>query len=283
MFHEGYPKYYKIPATIDDSGNLWYLFLQGTAPGEMEYYISHPDVANDTCVRLLLQDHTYDTLKSVQHRINEFIRDRVKADPALAKVKVLSLGGAAGLYAAANDVLYQLDFINITFVLGIVFLFSAISFRSVVAGLLFIISCVMANFGAFIYMNLHGIGLTIDTIPVISLGIGLGVDYGIYVVARISDEVFAGESLESAIDIALRHTGAAVLTTFFVMIGGILPWTFSPLLFHSQMSILLIILMFLNMVSGCLILPCFIAWKRPRFCSVTAPVRMPPYDEIVAR
>ena len=74
----------------------------------------------------------------------------------------------------------RLDFINITFVLMVIYLCCAFSFRSPVAGVLFIVSCVMANFGAFIYMNARDIGLTIDTIPVISLGIGLGVDYGIY-------------------------------------------------------------------------------------------------------
>jgi len=54
----------------------------------------------------------------------------------------------------------------------------------------------MANFGAFVYMNARDNGLTIDTIPVISLGIGLGVDYGIYTVVRIRDEVRRGAFVE---------------------------------------------------------------------------------------
>jgi hypothetical protein len=123
----------------------------------------------------------------------------------------------------------------------------------------------MANFGAFVYMNARDIGITIDTIPVISLGIGLGVDYGIYTVARIQDEVINGASIEGAISTALHTTGAAVFSTFAVMIGGILPWAFSPLLFHNEMSVLLVFLMAANMVAGVLILPAFIAWYRPRF------------------
>jgi len=133
------------------------------------------------------------------------------------------------------------------------------------AGALFIVSCVMANFGAFIYMNARNIGLTIDTIPVISLGIGLGVDYGIYTVARIRDEVMGGASVDEAVETALRSTGASVFSTFAVMIGGILPWAFSPLLFHNEMSVLLIFLMATNMIAGVLILPAYIAWRRPRF------------------
>jgi uncharacterized protein len=127
----------------------------------------------------------------------------------------------------------------------------------------------MANFGAFMYMSARDIGLTIDTIPVISLGIGLGVDYGIYTVARIRDEVIGGRPLEDAITTALRTTGAAVFSTFAVMIGGILPWAFSPLLFHNEMSLLLIFLMATNMIAGVLILPCFIRGASPGLSAST--------------
>ena len=188
-----------------------------------------------------------------------------KVIPSLDKIKFEYLGGLAGLYAAANTVLFRLDIINITFVLLVVLVFSTIEFRAITAGLLFVLSCVLANFAAFIYMGIRGIGLTIDTVPVISLGIGLGVDYGIYIVARIRDEVGRGCSIEDAIVIAITGTGAAVFSTFAVMVGGILPWVFSPLQFHSQMSVLLSFLMFTNMVAGILILPAFIAWARPGF------------------
>ena len=171
----------------------------------------------------------------------------------------------AGLYAAANDVLFELDLINITFVLIVIFVFSVLAFRSFVAGILFVASCVLANFAAFIYMRVRDIGLTIDTLPVISLGIGLGVDYGIYVVARIQDEVMRGVSVEDAIVTGISATGAAVFSTFSVMVGGIVPWAFSPLLFHNQMSVLLTFLMFTNMFAGVLVLPAFIAWSRSGF------------------
>ena len=156
----------------------------------------------------------------------------------------------------------------------VIYVCCAFTFRSLTAGALFIISCVMANFGAFVYMNARGIGLTIDTIPVISLGIGLGVDYGIYTVARICDEVARGARIEDSITTALRTTGAAVFSTFAVMVGGILPWTFSPLLFHNEMSMLLIFLMGTNMIAGVLILPAYIAWRQPAF--VTRYLSAPP-------
>jgi predicted RND superfamily exporter protein len=262
MFHYGNPKYLGVPRMPDDVMGLYFLFVQGTAPGEAEEWINLN--TNDGILRVLLADHTYKTLNDIQARLAEFIHRR-QWDPAYKKVEILYMGGVAGLYAAANDVLYQLDFINITFVLAVVFLFCAVVYRSIVAGVLFVISCIAANFAAFIYMRIADIGITIDTIPVISLGIGLGVDYGIYAVSRICDECAEGRRLEDAIMTALRGTGAAVLATFSVIVGGLAPWVFSPVLFHNEMSVLLIILMSTNVIVGLLILPAYIAWARPRF------------------
>jgi predicted RND superfamily exporter protein len=74
-----------------------------------------------------------------------------------------------------------------------------------------------------------------------------------------------GVKLNDAIVTGLRSTGAWVFCTFAVMVGGIFAWVFSPLLFHSEMSILLILLMGANMLAGLLILPALIALRRPRF------------------
>jgi hypothetical protein len=278
IFRNGFPKFRSMPSSqvpsafqkgmstgVELGGNLWYLFLAGTAPGEMERFYAHPPHVTSACIRVLLADHTYGRLNRLRDDIKKFVAERVTADPDLNKVQVSYLGGSAGLFLGANDVLKDLDFLNITFVLAIIYLCCAVAFRSPVAGALFIVSCVMANFGAFVYMNARDIGLTIDTIPVISLGIGLGVDYGIYTVARIRDEVSRGATIEDGVTTALRTTGGAVFSTFAVMVGGILPWVFSPLLFHNEMSVLLIFLMGTNMIAGVLILPSYIAWRRPRF------------------
>ncbi len=263
MFHYAEPKYRTVPATTDDAYGLFTLYVMGTAPGEADWWLSM--LNNDACMRVLLRDHTYETLNRLQHRLDAFVTERSRSDPAFRRVDVLYLGGIAGLYAAANDVLYKIDFLNITFVLAVVFLFCAVTYRSMVAGLLFVTSCIAANFAAFIYMRAMDIGITIYTIPVISLGIGLGVDYGIYTISRVVDECTKGRDLEDAITTALRGTGAAVLATFSVIVGGLAPWMFSPVMFHHQMAVLLIILMFTNLVMGLSILPAYVAWARPRF------------------
>lgn len=263
MFHYAVPKFRSLPVTQSEASFLWLLFAQGTAPGEAAQW--QDDMHGDTVLRVLLTDHTYGTLNTLQARLRRFVQQRQAWDPALSKVSVLYLSGLAGLYAAANDVLATVDFLNITFVLAVVFILCAIEYRSIVAGVLFVVACIAANFAAFIFMRLADIGITIDTIPVISLGIGLGVDYGIYTVSRILDECAAGNRLEDAITRSLRGTGAAVLATFLVIVAGLAPWLLSPVLFHHEMTELLIIVMFTNLIMGLLILPAYIAWAQPAF------------------
>jgi len=266
MFHYGHPKFLRIPESTSLAGNLWYLYLSGTAPGEMERYIPTTQ-ADATSIRVLLRDHTYDTLNRLLAEVDDFYKLRAQPDPTVAQVKVKVLGGIGGLYAAANQVLKYTDFFNLTLTLIAVGICCAFEFVSIIAGLLFIAASVLGNFGAFIYMNLRDLTLTIDTIPVVSLGIGLGIDYGIYTMAAIRDEVMRGKDIEDAITTAMRGTGGAVLNTLFVMVGGLSIWTLSPVDFHVRMAQLLIFLMITNAITGVVILPSFVSAFRPRFIS----------------
>jgi predicted RND superfamily exporter protein len=275
MFHYAHPKFLRVPDTIQLSGNLWYLYLSGTAPGEMERYIPNSQ-AEATCIRVLLRDHTYDTLNRLLTEINDFQKSRMSTDPGLSKVKTAYMGGIAGLYAAANQVLKYTDFFNLTLTLLAVGICCAVEFRSIVAGLLFIAASVLGNFGAFIYMNARNLTLTIDTIPVVSLGIGLGIDYGIYTMAAIRDEVISGKEITDAITTAMRGTGQAVLNTLFVMIGGLSIWTFSPVDFHVRMAELLIFLMITNAITGVIILPSFVSAFKPWFIRRYVPTEETP-------
>src|SRR5579863_477658 len=79
MFHYGHPKFQRIPENTVLGGNLWYLYLSGTAPGEIERYIPNAQ-AQATCIRVLLRNHTYDTLNTLLAEIDSFERTRVNPD-----------------------------------------------------------------------------------------------------------------------------------------------------------------------------------------------------------
>jgi len=264
MFHYGHPKFFGMPRNPQQAGNLWYQFLGGTAPGEMQHYIPNAK-AKETCIRVLLRDHTGPTLDRIRVKIGTFLKSYAGGKSAYSKVTVSYLGGVAGLYAAANDVLYRVTMENIALVLLCVFVFCTALCGSWLAGFIFVFSCVLANFTVFIYMYLCGINLTIDSVPVISLAIGLGIDYGISTVSCMRAEMMAGHRLDDAVRLALKSAGASVLSTFCVIIGGILPWVFSPAQFHHQMAVLLTILLATNVLAGVWFVPAFISWSGPGF------------------
>src|SRR6516225_3766405 len=99
MFHNGYPKFIAIPTGFDQSryqktsigvelgGNLWFMFLGGTAPGEMERFFAHSPHVQSSCIRLLLPDHTYSRLNRLRDDIQTFVQKRISPDPKLREVK----------------------------------------------------------------------------------------------------------------------------------------------------------------------------------------------------
>jgi uncharacterized protein len=265
LLHYGYPKYLSIPTSDQMSANLWSFFFGASAPDEPRSYFAHSPQMTSACVRLLLPDHSNARLTRLRDDLDYFVKHRVEADPALAQVKLRYLGGDAGLYQATDDVVAHLNLVNVGLTLAAILIICALMFRSIVAGVIFAVAAVMANAIAFTYMNWQGIGLTADTIPLISLGIGLGISFAIYIVARIRDEAIAGSGLNEAAALALRSTGARVVSTAIVIIGGIVPWVFSPMLFHNEMSVLLILLMVTNLLVGLVIVPAVIVWARPHF------------------
>jgi predicted RND superfamily exporter protein len=265
LLHYGSPKFISTSNDAGLTGTIWMMFFSSATSDDIRGFFARSPDMTSSCIRVLLPDQTYARLARLRADLDAFVRARVATDPGLNHIKLLYLGGDAGVVLATDEVLGGLNVTNLALTLAVILLCCAIMFRSLVAGLLFVFTCVAANVVAFIYMQYHSIGLTIDIIPILSLGIGLGINYGIYTVYRIRDEVCNGTALDQAIAIGIGTTGIWVLASYVVMVGGILPWAFSPLLFHNQMSILLILLMSANLIAGVLLLPALIAWTRPRF------------------
>src|SRR5229473_4612200 len=103
MFHNGFPKFRGIPGSAQLGGNLWYMFFGGTAPGEMERFFAYSPHMTNSCIRVLLSDHTYSRLNRLRDDLQTFVEQRVTPDPRLKEVSVRYLGGEAGLFLAANE------------------------------------------------------------------------------------------------------------------------------------------------------------------------------------
>jgi predicted RND superfamily exporter protein len=116
------------------------------------------------------------------------------------------------------------------------------------------------------YISFMGIGMNINSLPVTAVGMGIGVDYILYVVDRIRREVPLEGSIINGIKRAISTTGMAVTFTATTMIAGIIPWYFmSSLRFSAEMALLLAILLVTHWLSALLLTPALFAIIKPRF------------------
>jgi len=111
-----------------------------------------------------------------------------------------------------------------------------------------------------------GIGLDVNTLPVAAVGIGVGIDYGIYLMSRICEEYQLEGSFEKAITNAVGTTGRAILFTATTLLVGIAPWyVLSDLRFQADMGLLIAFLMLINMVVAMVVVPLLLFIFQPRF------------------
>jgi predicted RND superfamily exporter protein len=116
-------------------------------------------------------------------------------------------------------------------------------------------------------MSLAGVGLDVNSLPILAIGIGVGIDYGIYLLTRICEEYqIANKDLGVAIRVALKTCGKAIFFTASLMTIGLAPWYFlSELKFLSDTGLLLVILMLINMVLALVLLPLLVYLIKPKF------------------
>lgn len=109
-------------------------------------------------------------------------------------------------------------------------------------------------------MAILGIGLKVNTLPIVALGVGVGVDYGIYIYASFNSILNRGESFRNAYEKTLDITGNGVLVTALSLAIGVATWIWSPLQFQADMGVLLTFLFLVNMLGAVFVLPALAAW-----------------------
>jgi predicted RND superfamily exporter protein len=135
-----------------------------------------------------------------------------------------------------------------------------VTFRSLRATLCILIPLALVSVLCEALMPLLGIGLKVSTLPVIALGVGVGVDYGIYLYDRIEVHLEEGKSLADSFFEALKERGTAMVFTAVTMTLGVGTWAMSALKFQADMGILLAFMFFLNALGALFLLPALAAF-----------------------
>ncbi|MFC1591729.1 RND family transporter [Thermodesulfobacteriota bacterium] len=230
--------------------------LYAGEPGTWDQYVDMQDrYAN---IVIYCRDKMPQTVESIKAYIQEYLRET----PGPPGGRYLLAGGAVGVQAAVRDVIADAQIWNLIFALGGIFFFCALNFRSLTAGFILTVPLAISNILTFALMGAYHIGLTVNTYPVASVGIGLGVDYGIYFVSRLIEERKRGLDLNEAIYSTLSTNGRAIIQIATTLTLGLALWVFSSLKFQAEMGALLAILLFLNMLGALFLVPTLIAIIR---------------------
>jgi predicted RND superfamily exporter protein len=218
-------------------------------------------------VMLFLTDHKAETLRTVAEAVKAF----GAAHPS-PKARFLLASGTAGVMAATNEVVQAAQFPIVAWVFGAVIVLCYLTFRSVRATLCIVLPLAIVSCLGYALMVYLQIGLKTSTLPVVSLGVGIGVDYGIYLFARLQAALHAGEYFEDAMFMAFKETGSSILFTGFTLAIGVSTWVFSDLKFQADMGLLLTFMFLVNMLGALLLLPAMARWlyRHHRSKSVTA-------------
>ena len=201
-------------------------------------------------VILFMEDHKAETITRVVDAVKDFRDDYQDENLTFALAS-----GPVGVMAATNEAVASSQDPMLLYVFGAVILLCLLSFRSLRATLSVVIPLYVVSVLAQALMTFLQIGLTVSTLPVIALGVGIGVDYGIYILSTMVVRLRAGDSVKLAYLEALKERGSAVLFTGITLAIGVSTWVFSSLKFQMDMGILLTFMFIVNMLGAIFVLP----------------------------
>jgi predicted RND superfamily exporter protein len=203
-----------------------------------------------TPVLVFLEDHKAETLETVTERVEEFASNNNSDE-----FTFLMAAGNAGVEAATNEVISSAKNMMLVFVYGVVSTLCLITFRSIRAVLCIVVPLGLTSVLCEAIMAVSGIGIKVATLPVIALGVGIGVDYGIYIYTKLEQYLLEGRTLQDAYYETLRSTGKAVIFTGVTLGLGVVTWIFSPIKFQADMGFLLFFMFIWNMIGAIWLLP----------------------------
>ena len=226
-------------------------------------------------VIVYLNDHKAETLENAVAAVEAFkVKYDDDADPkyfamGLAEIEAAIAAGElesaplrfqlasgnAGIEAATNEVIGDAQNTMLIFVYAVVFILCFATFRSFRAIACILIPLALTSILCQALMAYLGIGVKVATLPVIALGVGIGVDYGIYIYNRLEVMLIAGKTLQEAFFETLKSTGKAVSFTGITLAIGVGTWIFSPIKFQADMGILLVFMFIWNMLGALILLP----------------------------
>ena len=258
-YNEGNPKMSVVP--IDPANYAALAVEVSRVPGTMRKDCSM------TAVHLFLTDHKTTTIDGVITAAKRF-RDEQPQEG----VRIRLAAGNAGVLAAINEAVEHSELPMMLNVYAVIVVLVAVVYRDWRAVLACCLPLTVGTFVGYAFMKALGIGLTVATLPVMVLAVGIGVDYAFYIYNRLQSHLAAGQPIVKAVEHAILEVGMATIFTAITLAVGVATWSFSELKFQADMGKLLAFMFMINMVMTMTVLPAFAVWLD-RLVPRRAPVR----------
>ncbi|QHG65027.1 efflux RND transporter permease subunit [Pseudomonas putida] len=216
--------------------------------------VNTPELFNNDCslmpVIAYLKDHRADTLAQVAASAERFAQANSGDDR-----QFLLAAGSAGIEAATNIVVREANHRMLLLVYLAVTVFCLFTFRSWRATLVAILPLMLTSLLCEALMVAMGIGVKVATLPVIALGVGIGVDYALYLLSVQLHHQRAGLPLAQAYQKAVAFTGRVVGLVGITLAAGVVGWAWSPIKFQADMGLLLTFMFLWNMLGALVLIP----------------------------
>ncbi|WP_275629471.1 efflux RND transporter permease subunit [Pseudomonas sp. 273] len=240
---EGSPKWFTIS---DNKGVVW--------PQVNNALVWNSPLLNSECslipVLAYLSDHKADTLNRVVEVASEFAEKHSVKDR-----EFLLAAGSAGIEAATNIVVKSVQLEMLLAVYAAVALLCLVTFRSWRATIVALLPLILTSLLAEVLMVMLNIGLKVATLPVVALGVGVGVDYALYLLSVQLEGQRLGLPLQQAYRRAIRFTGKMVALVGVTLAVGVVTWIGSPIKFQADMGLLLAFMFIWNMLAALVLIP----------------------------
>jgi hypothetical protein len=252
----------RVLSGLNEGSPKWYELLPNQDMLNMVTASAPRGLYNDACSLLTLyvylRDHKADTLARVVSEVETYAAANNTKD-----VTFKLAAGSAGIEAATNivvrDAWRQMLFLVYGAVIGLCF----VTFRSWRAVLVAVLPLVLTSILAEALMVALGMGVKVATLPVIALGVGIGVDYALYILSVTLAQLREGKTLSEAYYRALLFTGKVVLLTGTTLAIGVVTWVASPIKFQADMGLLLAFMFLWNMLGALVLLPALARFLLP--------------------
>ena len=208
-------------------------------------------------VLIFTRDHRAETIDRIILAVKRFAAQH---DDDTIMFRLAS--GNVGVMAATNEAVRAAQVPMLVYVYAAIIGLCMLTFRSWRGTLYIIVPLSLVSVLTVALMPLLGIGLKVSTLPVVALGVGIGVDYGIYIFARLKTYLDQRIALQEAYLLTLKETGAAAMFTALTLAIGVSTWIHSDLKFQSDMGILLTFMFLANMIGAIAIIPALAVWSE---------------------